>query len=77
MGRNDQHDWGRESRRDGSSEWPSTGFSTMNGEPSKTVRVRPRRRIKKSSFLSLAVPIMLTLSCGAVGVIALANHLRG
>lgn len=77
MGRHEQHDWGRESRRDGSSEWPSTGFSTMNGEPSKAVPARPRRRIKKSSFLALAVPIMLTLSCGAVGVIALANHLRG
>lgn len=75
MGRHEQHDWGRESRRDGSSEWPSTGFSTMNGEPSKVAGVRPRRRIKKSRLLGLAVPIMLTLSFGAVGVMALANHL--
>jgi len=78
MARDEQHTWGREHRRDGNSEWPSTGFSTMHGDvrdsrPASTVR--PRHR--KSSYVSLALPILLVLSLGFVGLIALMHHFRG
>jgi hypothetical protein len=76
MPRDEQHSWGRESRRDGSSEWPSTGFSEFGAEPSALRPARPRRRHKKTAFVSLAVPMLVVLSFGAVGVMALANYLR-
>jgi hypothetical protein len=71
-----QHSWGRESRRDGSSEWPSTGFSTFGGEPTASRSMRSRRRLKKTALMSLALPMLVVLSFGAVGVMALANYLR-
>ena len=78
MARDEQHTWGREQRRDGNSEWPSTGFSTMHGDvrdsrPARTLR--PRHR--KSSYVSLALPILFVLSLGFVGLLTLAHHFRG
>jgi hypothetical protein len=78
MARDEQHTWGREHRRDGNSEWPSTGFSTMHGDVRDS---RPPnsgyRRHRKSSYVRLALPILLVLSVGFVGLIALAQHFRG
>jgi hypothetical protein len=79
MARDEQHTWGREQRRDGSSEWPSTGFSTISGEPRATTpsSLQRRRRHKKSSYMRLAIPFTLALSIGLVGLIVLARHFQG
>jgi len=78
MARDEQHTWGREHRRDGNSEWPSTGFSTMNGEARESRPVRAvYRRHRKSSYVSLALPILFVLSLGFVGLMALTHHFRG
>src|SRR5437868_245897 len=79
MAREEQHTWGREHRRDGSSEWPSTSFSTISGEaPAATPSsLQRRRRHKKSSYMRLAIPFMLALSVGLVGLLALARHFQG
>lgn len=77
MARDEQHNWGRESRRDGNSEWPSTSFQTMIGEARDSRPVRPQRRHKKSSYLSLALPILFVLSLGFIGLLTLAQHFRG
>jgi len=76
--RKEQHIWGREQRRDGASEWPSTGFSTLSGElrDSRAARSRRRRR-RRSSYMNLAVPFLLVLALGGVGMFALARHLQG
>lgn len=68
----EQDIWGREQRRDGSSEWPSTSFSTIIGEAHA---LRPRRRRRRAAYLALAVPFVLVLMLGGVGVMTLANHL--
>ena len=73
-----ENTWGRGDRRDGNSEWPSTGFSTLSGDPREA---RPstlrRRRVKRSAYLRLALPFLLVLTLGAVGVLALARHFQG
>jgi hypothetical protein len=73
----EQNIWGREQRRDGSSEWPSTGFSTLNGELRASPSPRPRRRRRRSGYLRLALPFLLVLLAGSVGVLTLASHFRG
>jgi len=73
----EQHTWGREHRRDGNSEWPSTGFSTISGEPREGRPVRQRHRYKRTSYLSLVLPFLLVLAAGGVGVLLLARHLQG
>ncbi|RQP22890.1 hypothetical protein DZC73_21670 [Albitalea terrae] len=78
MARDEQHTWGRESRRDGNSEWPSTSFhQTTIGEARDLRPMRVPRRHKKSSYLSLALPILLVLSLGFIGLLSLAQHFRG
>jgi hypothetical protein len=72
------HTWDREQRRDGASEWPSTGFSTLAGDPrearASTLR---RRRQKRTSYLGLLLWFLLVLALGGAGVIALARHFEG
>lgn len=70
------HTWGREHRRDGSSEWPSTGFSTLSGELRDAHYARPRRRRRRSRFAGLAWPFLLVLALGGLGVVALALHFQ-
>jgi hypothetical protein len=77
MARDEQHIWGREHRRDGTSEWPSTSFSTINDEPRESRPPMLYRRHKKSSYFSLAIPLLLMLSVGFVGVLSLARHFQG
>ena len=72
----EQHTWGRESRRDGSSEWPSTGFSTLSGELRERELARPRRRRKRAGWVALALPFLVTLAISGVGVVTLARHLQ-
>ena len=74
----EQNTWGREHRRDGNSEWPSTGFSTLSGDPREGRPSTPRRRRqKRSAYLRLALPFLLVLTLGSVGVLALARHFHG
>jgi hypothetical protein len=68
----EQNIWGRGQRRDGPSEWPSTSFSTLIGEVNEQ---RPRRRRRRTGYLALAVPFVLVLMLGGVGVFTLARHL--
>ena len=77
MARDEQHIWGREHRRDGTSEWPSTSIATINDEQRESRSPTPFQRHKKSSYLSLAIPILLMLSIGFVGVVSLARHFQG
>jgi hypothetical protein len=72
----EQHTWGQERRRDGSSEWPSTGFSTLAGELRELERARSRRRRKRAGFVSLALPFLVALAISGVGLLALARHLQ-
>jgi len=73
-----QHTWGREQRRDGASEWPSTSFSTLSGELRET-RSSARRRLRqrRAGYLRMAVPFLLAMMLGGVGVLALARHFHG
>ena len=73
----EQNIWGRGQRRDGSSEWPSTGFSTLSGELRESQARRSRRRHRRSGVLGLVVPVLLALGVGAVGLLALVNHFGG
>lgn len=73
----EQNIWGRGERRDGSSEWPSTGFSTLSGELRDSQVLRSRRRHRRTGILSMAVPLLLVLVAGAVGMLKLANHFGG
>lgn len=68
----EQNIWGRGQRRDGSSEWPSTGFSTLNGEPTPR-----RRRRRKPRYLGVAMPLLVALSGGGIGVWLFARLLHG
>lgn len=77
MASDEYHTWGQESRRDGSSEWPSTSFQTIIGEARDSRPMRARRRHKKASYLRFALPILLALSLGFAGLLRLAQHFRG
>lgn len=72
----EQHTWGRENRRDGSSEWPTTGFSTLSGELRERELARPRRRRSRAGLVALVLPFLVTLAISGIGVVALARHLR-
>lgn len=71
----EQHTWEQERRRDASSEFPSTSFSTISGElrESATARPQPRRRL----YLSLLLPFVLVLIASLLGLLALAKHFHG
>jgi len=75
MEREQQHTWGREHRRDGSSEWRSTGFSTICGELRESRPPLRYRQHKKSSYVSIAIPFLLALAMGGVGLLYLAQYL--
>ncbi|HJU99862.1 MAG TPA: hypothetical protein VJ752_04875 [Burkholderiaceae bacterium] len=71
----EQHTWGREQRRDGASEWPSTGFSTLSGELREPKPARRRNRL--GGYATLALPFLVLLGAGSLGIMMLARHLHG
>jgi len=70
------HTWGREQRRDGASEWQTTGFSTVIGELEAKSARRSRRRQRRSGYLRFALPFLLVFVAGGVAVAALAQYLQ-
>ncbi|GEM_PF-5762299 len=79
MTRREQHTWGRERVQPGSSEWPSTGFSTQIGDYDKA---RPaaaiKRTLKREIPLGHVVVSLIIFSVvGAIAVHVLAHLFRG
>ena len=74
----DQHKWGRDRVQPGSSEWPSTGYSTMIGEwESKTPAAIVKRRLRREVPLgNVIVSIIIFLVVGGLAVHVLAHFLR-
>ena len=71
-----RHTWGREQRRDGASEWATTGFSTIIGEHEAKAARRSRRRQRRSGYLRFALPFLLTLGAGGAAVLGFARYLQ-
>ena len=71
--------WGTAERRDGSSDWASTGHSTLSGEVRATPARTRRRRSRRSFYRHLLLPLLLLLGLAALagrGVFGLAQHLH-
>jgi len=66
----DQHKWGRDRVQPGSSEWPSTGYSTMIGEwENKTPAAAVKRRLRREVPLgNVIVSIIIFLALGGLAV---------
>ena len=73
--RQEQHIWRREHRRDGPSEWPSTGFSTSSGELHDEAKAR--RLQHRSGYVRFALLLVVVLAASAGGILAIARHLHG
>lgn len=71
------HTWDRECRRDGASEWPSTGFSTVIGELDGKAPARRHLRRRRSGYLSIAIPFLIALMLGAAAMVGFARYVQG